>query len=853
MSGDVKTPLFAAARWRELRVLIDRLEALAADDREHELAAVAERDAELAAAARDLLAEPTAAAVQPEHAVERLLDGIDAAIPGRIGPFQPVRRIGAGGMGTVWLAERRDADFVQRVALKLLDGDAARMAQLAARERRVLASLSHPNITAFVDAGTANGRAWLAMEYVDGEPLLAYCAAHALGARARVALFDQVCAAVAHAHAQLIVHRDLKPSNVLVAGDGTVKLLDFGIARVLDASDEQAPATRVFTPEYAAPEQLRGERATTTTDIYALGLLLYELVSGRRLPTLERGGADPDWSTTTLARHAAVPDAVPPDAAPRPPGIDARLLRGDLGRVIAHTLAADPGQRYGTVAQLRADLRRWLEHRPLTIARPALRYVAARFVRRNRVAVAIAAIALLALIGTTAFALWQARQAMRMAVRAEHSKNFLASLLADANPFLSRRGGNSNIELLDSAAQRIDKEFPDAPDQQVELRQIIADALSRLGEPKLANDLQQRSVEQIRQLRGERSPQLGVALGVLAQTTEDSGDIEAARTQFEAAYTILQSAGDAYRQQRMTAMTGLAKMANRRSDFAEGQRWYERVLQERLAQEGPASQDIAMDLFNLGACALYQERYAQATDLMRRAHAMLEHTLGAAHPRFIYVDLGLGVAQMKSGHIDGAIKTLTGTLNLARANLKPGAEMVGTIQSALASAQWCAGDDAAAIASAQAAREILAAVHAPTLGIAELTLGRAQLRAHEPQALRTLADSRQHLRADSARAAGNTRFLALAQAAQGAALAQGGNAAQGEQEARAARTNLLAVYPAGGEKLGEIDAYLADILAAQGKAAAAHDLRVEALATFQRVYGDAHPVTRALALQVASR
>jgi serine/threonine-protein kinase len=853
MSSDAKTPLFAAARWRELRVLIDRLEALSADARERELAAVAARDAELAAAARDLLAEPSAAAVQPEHAVERLLEGIDAAIPGQIGPFQPVRRIGVGGMGTVWLAERRDADFVQRVALKLLDGDAARMAQLAARERRVLASLSHPNITAFVDAGTADGRAWLAMEYVDGEPLLAYCAAHALGARARVALFDQVCAAVAHAHAQLIVHRDLKPSNVLVAEDGTVKLLDFGIARVLDASDEQAQATRVFTPEYAAPEQLRGERATTTTDIYALGLLLYELVSGRRLPTLERGGADPDWSTTTLARHATVADAVSPEAAPRPPGIDARLLRGDLGRIIAHTLAADPGQRYGTVAQLRADLRRWLEHRPLTIARPGLRYVATRFMRRNRVAVAIAAIALLALIGTTAFALWQARQAMRMAVRAEHSKNFLASLLTDANPFLSRRGGKSNIELLDSAAQRIDKEFPDAPDQQVELRQIIADALSRLGEPKLANDLQRRSVEQIRELRGERSPQLGVALGVLAQTTEDSGDIEAARTQFEAAYTILQSAGDAYRQQRMTAMTGLAKMANRRSDFAEGQRWYERVLQERLAQEGPASQDIAMDLFNLGACALYQERYAQATDLMRRAHAMLEQTLGASHPRFIYVDLGLGVAQMKSGHVDDAIKTLAGTLNLARANLKHGAEMVGTIQSALASAQWSAGDDAAAIASAQAAREILAAAHSPTLGVAELTLGRAQLHAHKPQALRTLADSRQHLRADSARAAGNAKFLALAQAAQGAALAQGGNAALGEQEARAARTNLLAVYPAGGEKLGEIDAYLADILAAQGKAAAAKDLRAEALATFQRVYGDAHPVTRALALQIASR
>jgi serine/threonine-protein kinase len=847
MSDAPHTPLFAPERWRELRVLIDRLEPLAAGARESELAAIAARDAELAAAAHDLLAEAAPDAARPETAVERLMSVADAPIPQRIGPFLPVRRIGAGGMGTVWLAERREADFVQRVALKLLDGDAARMARLAARERRVLAALSHPNITAFVDAGTERDRAWLAMEYVDGQPLLAHCAAHALDLRARVRLFDQVCAAVAYAHSQLIVHRDLKPSNVLVTGDGTVKLLDFGIARVLDASDEQAPATRIFTPEYAAPEQLRGERATTATDVYALGLMLYELVAGRRLPTLDRGGADTDWSTTTLARHALAADAGAHPAAP-----DTRALRGDLGRILVHALAADPAQRYGTVAQLRADLQRWLEHRPLTITRPGLRYVAARFVHRNRVAVAVVAIAVFALIGTAVFALWQARQATHMAARAERTKNFLADLFTDANPFTSKGGGKSNVELLDSAARRIDREFSDAPEQQVELRQILADALSRLGEPRLANRLQQRSVEQIRQLHGERSPQLGAALAGLAQTAEDTGDIETARRHFETAYAILQSAGDAYRKQRMQAMTGLAKMANRRSDFAEGERWYAQVLQERLTQEGPESQDIAMDLFNLAACALYQEHYAQATELAQRAHAMLERTLGAGHPRFMYVDLGLGVALTRSGHEDAAIKALSGALDLARANLKPGAEMIGTIQSALASAQWYAGDDAGAIASAQAARDILTAAHAPSLGVAELTLGRAQLRAHAPQALRTLVDSRTHLQADIARSAGNARNLALAQAAHGAALAQGGDAAQGEQEARTARTQLLAAYPAGGEKLGEIDIYLADILAARGDNDAARSMRTEALKIFRTVYGEVHPLTRALAAQLGT-
>jgi serine/threonine-protein kinase len=173
------------------------------------------------------------------------------------------------------------------------------MTRFASRERRILAALAHPNITAFIDAGSDNGRAWLAMEYVDGVPLHDYCQQHGLHTPERVRLFDQVCAAVAHAHAQLVVHRDLKPSNVLVNAEGSAKLLDFGIAQILDATDERTPATRVFTPEYASPEQLRGDRATTATDIYSPGLMLYELIAGKRLPTMgDRAmptGRRPNW------------------------------------------------------------------------------------------------------------------------------------------------------------------------------------------------------------------------------------------------------------------------------------------------------------------------------------------------------------------------------------------------------------------------------------------------------------------------------------------------------------------------------------------------------------------------------
>ena len=222
------------------------------------------------------------------------------------------------------------------------------------------------------------------MEYVEGEPLLEWCEQQGLDIRDRVELFDQVCAAVAYAHAQLVVHRDLKPSNVLVSRAGTAKLLDFGIAQVLDPSDDSTPATRVFTPEYAAPEQLRGERVTTATDVHALGLLLYELVSGRRLPTLESARSE-EWSAAALVGHASSSPAQ--DSAEQSKSV-ARLLRGDLGRIISHATEPNPADRYGSAAMLREDLARWRDHRPLTLVRPSLAYAINRFVRRHRLAVA---------------------------------------------------------------------------------------------------------------------------------------------------------------------------------------------------------------------------------------------------------------------------------------------------------------------------------------------------------------------------------------------------------------------------------------------------------------------------------
>ena len=849
MSAPASDLLFAPERWAIVRELVDRLDALEPHERARELDVVAASDPQLAQTARALLDATQESRTAPlQGFVERLASSQEEPVPSRIGPFRPLRRIGSGGMGVVYLAERDGPDFTQRVALKLLDGNVARMARFAARERRILAALAHPNITAFVDAGSDSIRTWLAMEYVDGQPLVDYCQHHATALRARVRLFDQVCAAVEHAHSQLVVHRDLKPSNVLVSTEGVAKLLDFGIAQMLDSTDERTPATRVFTPEYASPEQLRGDHATTATDIYSLGLMLYELVTGKRLPTIERRG-DGDWTTAELARLATL---VPSGSAPAPvvsgdARVVARQLRGDLGRIIAHCVATEPAQRYASVSLMREDLARWLDDRPLTIARANFAYVASRFVRRHRVAVGITAIALLGLLTLSIVALWQAQRAQLMAARADRARSFLADMFAGADPFAAKQSGKNSVDLLKDGAKRLEKEFGDAPEMQAELRSTIAIVLDRIGEPKQALELQLRSVEQFRQIYGMHSPQVGAALSQLALAREDSGDLEGARADFTESYEILQGRDNSYAKERINAVTGLAKLANLRGDFADAERAHEAVLRERQASEGPDSADIAMDLMNLAADSLYAERYAQAESLAQRAHAMLERTVGPSHARSIYVDNVLGLAQASKGDTQASLATLRATAELARKTLQPGAMMIGNVTGSLGSALMLAGDYAGAISALSEARTLNDASKNPRRAQTSMLLGLAQLRTGRPEALATLRESREAMQAMASRQSSDIAFTTWGQAAYGAALAGGGDLAQGERLAREARAQLLASPRAQSVRLGEIDALLADVLERKGESGEARTLRKEAVATFTRVYGAQHPRTLAMA------
>ena len=480
-TGEPPLALFSSARWQKIRAQFELIVELAPESREVELVRIAAEDAELAADLRALLGSAPAQLLQAEVNTDQFIAASDAEpILTRVGPFRLLAAIGAGGMARVYLAEREHSDFVQRVALKLLDTASIRMAQFAARERRILAALTHPNITAFVDAGTQDGRAWIAMEYVQGEALLAHCNQQALTVRERVRLFDQICAAVAHAHAHLVVHRDLKPSNVLVDADGRAKLLDFGIAVILD-DESTGTATRVFTPAYAAPEQLRGERVTTASDVYSLGLMLYELIVGKRLSTLERSAHEREWTPAELARAATTGDVANPATTPRDAKVLAQLLRGDLGRIIALALNPLPLQRYASVATLRVDLARWLEDRPLTIGRPDLLYVVRRFVQRHRIAVAAASFGLLAIFSLAATALWQARgKAQEAAVaraaqrQAEATSDFMNSVFLSADPYQGKGAQTTAVDLLAAARKRVDQELVNEPE-------VAAALLNQIG------------------------------------------------------------------------------------------------------------------------------------------------------------------------------------------------------------------------------------------------------------------------------------------------------------------------------------------------------------------------------------
>jgi serine/threonine protein kinase len=451
-----------------------------------------------------------------------------------IGPYRLLRELGAGGMGHVWLAKRIDGTPQRQVALKLpCTSWGAGLARRMRLESEILASLEHPRIARLYEAGaTPQGRPWMAMEHVAGLSIDVYCRNRQLGVADRVRLFLQVTDALAHAHARLIVHRDLKPNNILVTMDGEVRLLDFGVAKLLD--EDAAPGTpprtslthqigRAVTPDYASPEQVSGKPVSVATDVYSLGVVLYELLTGQRPYRVGR------TSAAALEEAILAADVLPASSRCGNDRALARRLRGDLDTILAKALRKKPADRYATVESLAADLQRHLDGQPVLAIAPSRRYRSLKFLKRNRWALASAGAVTLSITAGLGVALWQAQQARGEAARAEQVKEFIASVLRQAQPRSGVGGVVTASELLTSAAERIERELADNPRMAAELGVIVGHGFSELGEPSKGEAPLRAAVERAERSYGRLHPVTIHGKALLAESINDTDMPQAER------------------------------------------------------------------------------------------------------------------------------------------------------------------------------------------------------------------------------------------------------------------------------------------------------------------------------------
>ncbi len=495
MTGTPDTPRDAS-----LRALFDRAAEQPAQDRDAWLAAHVPDPARREAVRRLLHADATdgyldTSAEQHAHRLGTVLEEArpEGLVGQRIGAFRLVRLIGQGGMAAVFLGEREDADFAQRCAVKLLRrGLYSEVEQrLFQRERRVLASLDHPNIARLVDGGvTEAGIPYLVMDHVDGVPVTAYAAAHRLDLRARLQLVLTAAEAVDAAHRALVVHRDIKPSNLLVTADGTLKLLDFGIAKLLqDDSDDGTRTYGMYTPGYAAPEQRDGGAVTTATDVYALGVVLHELLLGQR----PADDATPRRPSTLAMRRDDLPH-----------GVTARALRGDLDTILLKALAAEPARRYRSAGALAADLQRHLQGLPVAAHPPSRGYLLGKFVQRHRLAVLAGGALALSTFAGLGIALWQAREAREQtrlaqveAQRANQVRDFLIGIFESAGSSQPLGQRPDIDDLMSAAVERIRTEpMPDRT--RARMLTVMARSATAIAEDDLAASLSAQALDILR-------------------------------------------------------------------------------------------------------------------------------------------------------------------------------------------------------------------------------------------------------------------------------------------------------------------------------------------------------------------
>jgi serine/threonine-protein kinase len=546
----------------------------------------------------------------------------------RYGPFRIVRVLGYGGMGAVYLAERVDGQFEQSVALKIVRGGLGEEARRRfLEERQILARLDHPNIAHLLEGGiTGDGEPYFAMEYVEGQPIDEYCAAKRLTIPERLRLFQRVCEALQHAHRNLVVHRDLKPSNILVTSDGTVKLLDFGIAKLLphdadDAAGFTQTRLRWLTPDYASPEQVRGETITTASDVYALGIVLYSLLTGRRPYDVSTA------SPADVERMVCATEPERPSDAANSLHLK-RALQGDLDTIVLQALRKEPTLRYGSPGALAEDIERHLSGLPV-LARPAtLRYRATKFVRRNRVGLAAAALVLLSLVGGIIGTTTQARrarterdQAQLEATKSLQVSSFLIDLFKASDPRETRGDSVSVRDVLERGVVRLERELPDQPEVRAALLDVIGQVYMNLGRFDRSQAIWQQSLALQRSALGPDHP-------AVVETLTRLGILLYQEHQPDAAEPLLREALDLWtnrlRQEEAdvaTILSSLSEIHFFRGDQSSAAGYARRALDVRRRVLGNDHRAVALDLANLASVQLHADPTAADT-LYRQAIAL---------------------------------------------------------------------------------------------------------------------------------------------------------------------------------------------------------------------------------------
>ncbi|MBK8165540.1 MAG: serine/threonine protein kinase [bacterium] len=593
--------------------------------------------------------------------------GADPVSEGRrIGPYLLRRRIGEGGMGLVWEADQQEP-IRRRVALKMVKRgmDTAEFIARFSSERQALAMMNHPAIARVLDAGaTEEGRPYFVMEYVEGVPLNVYCDQERLSLRRRLELFIHVCEGVQHAHQKAIIHRDLKPSNVLVTevdGQPLPKIIDFGVAKALDRSQfddtlSTGAGQLIGTPEYMSPEQtgLTGEGLDTRTDVYALGVLLYELLVGQRPFRREDLAAlnflevlqvireveppRPSTRTTTIARHTPAEAQELAHNRDCEPELMVRGLRGDLDWITMKALEKDRERRYDSASALAEDVRRHLADEPVNAGPPSRRYRVRKFVRRHRTGVLAGATALVAILlgiaGTTTGMIRAVNAERRARLEAETARQvsgFLVGLFEVADPDQARGNTITAREILDAGSDRIGRELSGQPQTQARLLGTMGTVYRKLGlyeeaEPKLL-----RALELRRAVPDVPAADLAAALGDLADLHLDQARYKEAEAAIAEALPLLDDSEREGRLHLASRLTDLGSVYRRQGRFDEADPLYRRALELRLAELGPRSTDVAASYNSLAILSWNRGRFDEAEQLYGQALAIWEAAYGQDH------------------------------------------------------------------------------------------------------------------------------------------------------------------------------------------------------------------------------